>query len=51
MNPIPEKNTVPLHVRNDFPSLQRKHRGKPVIYFDGPAGTQVPLAVIHAISE
>ncbi len=35
--------------RKDFPSLSRKQQGKPVVYFDGPAGSQVPRQVIKAI--
>ncbi|HZU14884.1 MAG TPA: cysteine desulfurase-like protein [Chloroflexota bacterium] len=30
-------------VRAHFPSLQRQENGRPVIYFDNPAGTQVPV--------
>lgn len=30
-------------VRARFPSLRREENGAPVIYFDNPAGTQVPL--------
>jgi cysteine desulfurase family protein (TIGR01976 family) len=37
-------------LRLQFPSLQRTHNGKPLIYLDGPAGTQVPNDVIDAIS-
>jgi cysteine desulfurase family protein (TIGR01976 family) len=36
--------------RADFPSLARRHRGQPLAYLDGPAGTQVPAAVIDAIA-
>jgi cysteine desulfurase family protein (TIGR01976 family) len=36
--------------REQFPSLQRQHQGKPMIFLDGPAGTQVPQSVIDAIS-
>jgi cysteine desulfurase family protein (TIGR01976 family) len=32
--------------RQCFPSLQRRHDDLPVIYFDNPAGTQVPQAMI-----
>ena len=39
------------NVREYFPSLQRKIKGKRVIYFDGPGGTQVPKRVISAISN
>lgn len=38
-------------VRSQFPSLNREQNGKPVAYFDGPAGTQVPQSVVDAISE
>lgn len=34
-----------------FPSLQRTHRGMPLSFLDGPAGTQVPDSVINAISS
>ena len=37
--------------RRKFPALSRKINGKPVIYFDGPGGTQVPQAVIDAVSH
>jgi cysteine desulfurase family protein (TIGR01976 family) len=35
--------------RKDFPALSRKQGSAPLIYLDGPAGTQVPRAVIDAI--
>lgn len=38
-------------IRNQFPSLYRKHNGMPIIYIDGPAGTQVPQSVIDGISH
>ncbi len=34
-----------------FPALQRTHEGRPVAYFDGPGGTQVPSAVAQAMSD
>lgn len=37
--------------RSQFPSLNRLHNGKPLIYMDGPGGTQVPDSVIDAISS
>ena len=37
-------------VRAQFPSLQQKVNGHPAIFFDGPAGTQVPQQVIDAIT-
>jgi cysteine desulfurase family protein (TIGR01976 family) len=36
--------------RLDFPALARTLDGQPVTFLDGPAGTQVPRAVIDAIS-
>lgn len=39
------------NIRKAFPSLVRLYKGKPLIYFDGPAGTQVPDSVIAAISN
>ena len=38
-------------LRRHFPALQRVHRGRPVAYFDGPGGTQVPSAVAEAMSD
>jgi cysteine desulfurase/selenocysteine lyase len=35
-------------VRRDFPILQRKVHGKPLVYFDTAASAQRPLAVIEA---
>lgn len=37
--------------RQFFPVLQRTHKGLPLIFMDGPAGTQVPQPVIDAISD
>jgi cysteine desulfurase family protein (TIGR01976 family) len=37
--------------RRQFPALERTQHGKPVIYCDGPAGTQVPQRVIDAVSH
>ena len=35
-------------IRNDFPILERKIRGKPLIYLDNAATTQKPISVIEA---
>ena len=37
-------------IRERFPALRRIHRGRPVAYFDGPGGTQVPREVVEAMS-
>ncbi len=36
--------------RGHFPALSRQLDGRPLVFFDGPAGTQVPSRVIEAIS-
>jgi cysteine desulfurase family protein (TIGR01976 family) len=38
-------------IRAQFPALQRQHRGRPVAYFDGPGGTQVPRGVTEAMAD
>jgi cysteine desulfurase family protein (TIGR01976 family) len=38
-------------LRERFPALRRQHDQKPVAYFDGPGGTQVPSAVVEAMSD
>jgi len=38
-------------IRAEFPALARVHAGKPVAYFDGPGGTQVPRAVADAMTD
>ena len=38
-------------IRAHFPALERIHNGFPVAYFDGPGGTQVPRAVVAAMSD
>lgn len=37
-------------VRKAFPTLSRIHKKKPLIYLDGPAGSQVPKTVVAAVS-
>lgn len=42
---------IDIHrVRSQFPSLERHVHGRPAVYLDGPAGTQVPQSVVDAIS-
>jgi cysteine desulfurase family protein (TIGR01976 family) len=38
-------------IRSHFPALERTHEGHAVAYFDGPGGTQVPRAVVEAMSD
>ncbi len=37
-------------VRPHVPALRREFGGRPVAYFDGPGGTQVPQSVVDAIA-
>jgi len=38
-------------VRAQFPSLQLRVNGQPAVFFDGPAGTQMPQQVTRAIQD
>lgn len=38
-------------IRAEFPALHRSVAGMPVAYFDGPGGTQVPRAVVEAMTD
>lgn len=38
-------------IRACFPALERVHNDFPVAYFDGPGGTQVPRAVVEAMTD
>ncbi|KAB8331051.1 cysteine desulfurase-like protein [Scytonema tolypothrichoides VB-61278] len=38
-------------IRNQFPALSQEINGQPMIFFDGPGGTQVPKSVIDAIAQ
>ena len=55
MNPVDTQiETTPLDVesiRQDFPILRRKVRGKRLVYLDNAATSQKPQSVIDAISH
>src|SRR5205085_5689994 len=38
-------------IRRQFPALERIHNARPVAYFDGPGGTQVPRSVVDAMAD
>ena len=38
-------------LRKEFPSLALTQGGQPVVYFDGPGGTQVPQRVIDGVGR
>ena len=51
-NPQAKVAVTPVEtIRRSFPALERRHEGQPVAYFDGPGGTQVPQAVVDAMSD
>jgi len=39
------------NARSQFPGLARRQQGKPVAFFDGPGGSQVPQRVIDAVAD
>lgn len=50
MNPVSAAlvpNASLESIRARFPALGRVHNGRPVAYFDGPGGTQVPSSVVE----
>jgi cysteine desulfurase / selenocysteine lyase len=52
--PVPAHTRPPFDlnaVRRDFPILQERVNGKPLVWFDNAATTQKPLAVIERISS
>ena len=44
---MPTFDPIPLRV--EFPALAREQDGRPVVFLDGPGGTQVPGRVIDAV--
>ncbi len=48
-HPLPAASQLLFSHRADFPSLQREVHGRPLVFFDGPGGTQIPRQVIDAI--
>ena len=49
---VPTLKVAPVEaIRAYFPALARRHGGKPVAYFDGPGGTQVPREVVDAMAD
>ncbi len=58
MNPLSAvTSAIPIHrfdverVRTDFPALQQKVHGKPLVYLDNAATTQKPSCVIEALEH
>jgi cysteine desulfurase family protein (TIGR01976 family) len=38
-------------IREQFPALQQELNGQPIVFFDGPGGTQVPRTAIAAMGD
>lgn len=47
----PFDDSLPNAIRRRFPALAHLHNGHPLLFADGPGGTQVPDSVIAAISD
>lgn len=45
-----DRDTFFAAFRGQFPALSKRVEGKPAVFLDGPAGTQVPRVVIDAIA-
>ena len=48
---ISSSTDLAARVRPHFPALARQIAGRPVVFLDGPGGTQVPDAVIRAVAD
>jgi cysteine desulfurase family protein (TIGR01976 family) len=49
--PAPPRVAPVPEIRAHFPAMDREHGGRPVAYFDGPGGTQVPRRVVEAMAD
>jgi cysteine desulfurase family protein (TIGR01976 family) len=50
--PSAANSVMPIgEIRSCFPALERRQGSHPVAYFDGPGGTQVPRAVVEAMTK
>lgn len=50
-SPSPQMIAPTQQIRSHFPALERREDGRPIAYFDGPGGTQVPRSVVAAMSD
>jgi cysteine desulfurase / selenocysteine lyase len=51
MPKVKNSHKIYSRIRKDFPILQTKIYGKPLVYFDNGATTQKPKVVVNAINE
>jgi cysteine desulfurase family protein (TIGR01976 family) len=49
--PIARRGLEVAAVRDHFPALGRALNGRPIVYFDGAAGSQVPRQTIDAVAD
>ncbi len=50
--PLQSSQTYPVeHIRADFPALQQRIRGKPLVYLDNAASAQKPNQVIDTLAD
>jgi cysteine desulfurase family protein (TIGR01976 family) len=49
--PMTYDATAAERARPDLPAFERLHHGRPLVFLDGPAGTQVPRSVIEAVAD
>jgi cysteine desulfurase family protein (TIGR01976 family) len=49
--PIARRGLEVAAVRDHFPALARELHGRPIVYLDGAAGSQVPRQTIDAVAE
>lgn len=52
--PVSQAGNLALHsgwIRAQFPALAQEVNGKPVVFLDGPGGTQVPQRVIDSVGD
>ncbi|GAB4131760.1 MAG: SufS family cysteine desulfurase [Cyanobacteria bacterium J069] len=48
---LAQERTLATKVRADFPILNQKIHGKPLVYFDNAATSQKPVAVLNALED
>jgi cysteine desulfurase family protein (TIGR01976 family) len=48
---MPLNKTIVSELRAEFPALQQTQGGRPLVFFDGPGGTQVHGSVIEAMTR
>src|SRR3954468_16932582 len=47
----PADDSLAERIRADFPVFERRIAGRPIAFFDGPGGSQVPRQVAQAMAD